>query len=123
MGCSSPSFEYAVLRPSSTIVLKAAYLSRSWELCFCCLTSVNCYPLTRPTRQCETSESLLCHSQLLVIMTEDKIVILGPNELPNLYICTTLKGNKKLSHIEGSDPPRDDPKFQVWDDEASLIMT
>ncbi|RDX96271.1 Gibberellin 3-beta-dioxygenase 1, partial [Mucuna pruriens] len=36
---------------------------------------------------------------------------------------TCIKGHKKLSHIEGSDPPRDDPKFEVWDDEDSLIMT
>ncbi|RDX86493.1 hypothetical protein CR513_32169, partial [Mucuna pruriens] len=50
-------------------------------------------------------------------MEEDKIVILGPNELPNLVGC------KKLIHIEGSDPPRDDPKFEAWDDEDSLIMT
>ncbi|RDX72456.1 Copia protein, partial [Mucuna pruriens] len=29
------------------------------------------------------------------------------------YIHTTLKGCKKLSHIEGNDPPRDDPKFEA----------
>ncbi|RDX58660.1 hypothetical protein CR513_62006, partial [Mucuna pruriens] len=72
-------------------------------------------------------------------MLEDKIITLGPNELPNLvnsyhlddrnylqwaqYIHTTLKGRKKLSHIEGNSPPRDDPKFEAWDDEDSLIMT
>ncbi|RDX62906.1 hypothetical protein CR513_58719, partial [Mucuna pruriens] len=38
-----------------------------------CLTSVSCYPLTRLTYRCETSQSLLYHSQLTVIMTEDKI--------------------------------------------------
>ncbi|RDY08839.1 hypothetical protein CR513_06888, partial [Mucuna pruriens] len=59
-------------------------------------------------------------------MAKDKVITLGPNELPNLvssyrledrnylqwtlYIRTTLKGNKKLSHIEGNSPPRDDPK-------------
>ncbi|RDX84847.1 hypothetical protein CR513_34046, partial [Mucuna pruriens] len=32
-------------------------------------------------------------------------------------------GRKKLSHIEGNDPPRDDPKFEAWDDEDFLIMT
>ncbi|RDX61248.1 hypothetical protein CR513_60536, partial [Mucuna pruriens] len=32
------------------------------------------------------------------------------------------RGCKKLSHIEGNDPPRDDPKFEAWDDEDSLIM-
>ncbi|RDX63711.1 hypothetical protein CR513_57834, partial [Mucuna pruriens] len=58
-------------------------------------------------------------------MVEDKVITLGPNKLPNLaqYICTTLKGRKKLSHIERNDPPRDDPKFEAWDDEDSLIMT
>ncbi|RDX97956.1 hypothetical protein CR513_19200, partial [Mucuna pruriens] len=39
------------------------------------------------------------------------------------YIRITLKGHKKLSHIEGSGPPRDDPKFEAWDDKGSLIMT
>ncbi|RDX64386.1 hypothetical protein CR513_57067, partial [Mucuna pruriens] len=36
------------------------------------------------------------------------------------YVRTSLKG-RKLSHIE-SGPPRDDPKFEAWDDEDSLIM-
>ncbi|RDX82955.1 hypothetical protein CR513_36200, partial [Mucuna pruriens] len=60
---------------------------------------------------------------------EDKVIILGPNELPNLvghfrlddrnylqwaqYIRTTLK----------SGPPRDDPKFEARNDEDFLIMT
>ncbi|RDX81687.1 hypothetical protein CR513_37602, partial [Mucuna pruriens] len=72
-------------------------------------------------------------------MAKDKVITLGPNELPNLvssyrlddrnylkwaqYIHTTLKGRKKLRHIEGNDPPRDDPKFEAWDDDDSLIMT
>ncbi|RDX82674.1 hypothetical protein CR513_36502, partial [Mucuna pruriens] len=72
-------------------------------------------------------------------MTKDKVITLGPNELPILvsssrlddcnylqwaqYICTTLKGCKKLSHIEGNDPPRDDPKFEAWNDEDFLILT
>ncbi|RDX63683.1 hypothetical protein CR513_57854, partial [Mucuna pruriens] len=47
-------------------------------------------------------------------MAKDKVVILGPNELPNLYICTTLKKRKKLSHIEGSGLPRDDPKGRIF---------
>ncbi|RDY07540.1 hypothetical protein CR513_08337, partial [Mucuna pruriens] len=38
-------------------------------------------------------------------------------------LSTILKRHKKLSHIEGSGPPRDDTKFEVWDDENSLIMT
>ncbi|RDY11980.1 hypothetical protein CR513_03271, partial [Mucuna pruriens] len=72
-------------------------------------------------------------------MTKDKVITLGPNELPNLvnsyrlddrnylqlvqYIRTTLKGHKKLSHIEGNNPHRDDPKLEAWNDEDSLIMT
>ncbi|RDY07720.1 hypothetical protein CR513_08129, partial [Mucuna pruriens] len=74
-----------------------------------------------------------------VIIVEDKIVILGPNELLNLvgssrldyrnclrwvqYIHTYLKRRKKLSHIEGGDPPRNDSKFETWDDNNSLILT
>ncbi|RDX93315.1 hypothetical protein CR513_24440, partial [Mucuna pruriens] len=61
-------------------------------------------------------------------MVEDKVIILGPNELQNSvgpsrldnrnylqwaqYIHTTLKGRKKLSHIEGNGPPRDDLKVK-----------
>ncbi|RDX84008.1 hypothetical protein CR513_35006, partial [Mucuna pruriens] len=96
--------------------------SRSSKLYFYCLTLVNRYPLTRPTHWCKTSQSLLYHSQLLVIMVEDKVIILGPNELPNLYIRTMLKRRKKLSRIEGSGPPRDDSKFEAWDDEDSFII-
>ncbi|RDX67460.1 hypothetical protein CR513_53664, partial [Mucuna pruriens] len=55
-------------------------------------------------------------------MVEDKVITLRPNEPPNLYIRTTLKGCKKLSHVEGNDPPRDDPKFEAWDDDDSLII-
>ncbi|RDY13810.1 hypothetical protein CR513_01216, partial [Mucuna pruriens] len=32
------------------------------------------------------------------------------------------RGGKKLNHIEGNSLPRDDPKFEAWDDEDSLIM-
>ncbi|RDX88727.1 hypothetical protein CR513_29635, partial [Mucuna pruriens] len=46
-------------------------------------------------------------------MVEDKVIILGPNKLPNLHIRTRLKGRKKLNHIEGSDPPKDDPKYEI----------
>ncbi|RDX91162.1 Copia protein, partial [Mucuna pruriens] len=73
-------------------------------------------------------------------MVEDKVITLGPNiELLNLvssshlddrnylqwaqYIRTTLKGRKKLSHIEGNGLPRDDSKFEVCDDKDSFIMT
>ncbi|RDX97960.1 hypothetical protein CR513_19194, partial [Mucuna pruriens] len=49
-------------------------------------------------------------------MAKDKVITLGSNELPNLR-------HKKLSHIEGNGPPRDDPKFEAWDDEDFLIMT
>ncbi|RDY08252.1 Copia protein, partial [Mucuna pruriens] len=60
-------------------------------------------------------------------MAKDK-VLLEPNELPNLvsfsrldgrnylqwaqYIRTTLKGCKKLSHVEGNDLPRDDQSLK-----------
>ncbi|KAJ1417838.1 hypothetical protein SESBI_16299 [Sesbania bispinosa] len=38
-------------------------------------------------------------------------------------VRTTLKGRKKLSHIEGKAPGKNDPQFEAWDDEGSLIMT
>ncbi|KAJ1386917.1 Retrotransposon gag domain [Sesbania bispinosa] len=38
-------------------------------------------------------------------------------------VRTTLKGRKKLSHIEGKAPGKNDPQFEAWDDEDSLIMT
>ncbi|RDX62047.1 hypothetical protein CR513_59657, partial [Mucuna pruriens] len=56
-------------------------------------------------------------------MAEDKVITLGLNELPNLVSSYRLDGHKKLSHIEGNGPPRDDPKFEAWDNEDSLIMT
>ncbi|RDX67910.1 hypothetical protein CR513_53161, partial [Mucuna pruriens] len=75
-------------------------------------------PLTRLTRRCETSQ-------------KDKVITLGPHELPNLvssyrlddrnylqwaqHIRTTLKGCKKLNHIEGNNAPRNDPKFSHYD--------
>ncbi|RDX96532.1 hypothetical protein CR513_20799, partial [Mucuna pruriens] len=65
-------------------------------------------------------------------MAKDKVITLGPNELLNLvssyrlddcnylqcaqYICTTLKGCKKLSHIQGNNLPKDDPKVKKPDD-------
>ncbi|RDY10217.1 hypothetical protein CR513_05302, partial [Mucuna pruriens] len=117
-----------ITSPLITLVLPS---SKSWELCFYYLTLVNCYPLMRLTYWCQTSQNLLCCSQLSVIMAEDKVITLGPNELPNLvsssclddhnylqwaqYIHTILKGRKKLSHIEGNDPPRNDPKFSHYD--------
>ncbi|KAJ1400287.1 hypothetical protein SESBI_29671 [Sesbania bispinosa] len=38
-------------------------------------------------------------------------------------VWTTLKGRKKLSHIEEKAPGKNDPQFEAWDDEDSLIMT
>ncbi|RDX74027.1 hypothetical protein CR513_46270, partial [Mucuna pruriens] len=113
---SSPSLKEFALKFESEIP-KKEYKSNDME--------VNCYPLTRLTRWCKTSQNPFCCSQLLVIMAEDKVITLGPNELPNLaqYICTTLKEHKNMSHIEGNNPPRDYPKFEAWDDEDSLIMT
>ncbi|RDX66745.1 hypothetical protein CR513_54457, partial [Mucuna pruriens] len=68
-------------------------------------------------------------------MTKDKVITLGPNELPNLvtsyhlddrnylqwaqYIRTTLKGRTKLSHIEGNNLPKDDPKICNGDKKKS----
>ncbi|KAJ1396248.1 hypothetical protein SESBI_32748 [Sesbania bispinosa] len=40
-----------------------------------------------------------------------------------LLVRTTLKGRKKLSHIEGKAPGKNDPQFEAWGDEDSLIMT
>ncbi|RDX89226.1 hypothetical protein CR513_29072, partial [Mucuna pruriens] len=114
LGALFPLPHFSELLPSDETYMSS---SRSWELYFRCLTSVNCYPLMRLTRRCETSQNPLCCSQLSVIMEKDKVITLGPNELPNLvssyrfddrnylqwvqYIRTTLKERKKLSHIEG----------------------
>ncbi|RDX99825.1 hypothetical protein CR513_17066, partial [Mucuna pruriens] len=74
-------------------------------------------------------------------MAEDKVITLGPNELPNLVsssriddrnylqwaqyirITLTLKGHKKLSHIEGNDPPRDDPNKIFNSRQGTLSVT
>ncbi|RDX79731.1 hypothetical protein CR513_39812, partial [Mucuna pruriens] len=101
-----------------------------------------CHRITKPLRNKKNKpEEWEPHLRvnILVITAEDKATILRPNELPNLvgpfrlddrnylqlaqYIRTTFKGRKKLSHIEGSGPPRHDTKFEAWDDEDFLIMT
>ncbi|RDX81340.1 hypothetical protein CR513_37987, partial [Mucuna pruriens] len=70
--------------------------SKSWELYFRCLISMNCYPLTRFTRWCETSQNPLCCSQLSVIMVEGKVITLRPNELPNLVSSYRLDNRNYL---------------------------
>ena len=34
-----------------------------------------------------------------------------------------LKGKGKLSHLNGPAPSEEDPKFEAWDEEDSLIMS
>lgn len=34
----------------------------------------------------------------------------------------SLKEKRKLSHLLGTDPQPDDPKFEVWDEEDSMVM-
>ncbi|RDX98646.1 hypothetical protein CR513_18405, partial [Mucuna pruriens] len=75
---------------------------RSWELCFCYFTPVN-------------SELLPSDETHTLVRDSSKSFM----SLPTIYD----NGYKKLSHIEGSGPSRDDPKFEAWDDEDSLIMT
>jgi len=38
-------------------------------------------------------------------------------------VRATLKGRKKLNHLEGNHPAQNGPKYEDWDDEDSLIMT
>jgi len=38
-------------------------------------------------------------------------------------VRATLKGKKKLNHLEGNPPAKTDSKYEDWDDEDSLIMT
>ena len=73
-------------------------------------------------------------------MSTDKTVpLLSPNDLQALQgsypldgrnylqwaqlVYTTLKGRKKLNHIEGELLSQTDPKYEAWDDEDFLIMT
>ena len=37
-------------------------------------------------------------------------------------IRTILKGKGKISHLTGTGPKREDPKFEAWDEEDSMIM-
>ncbi|XLR38114.1 uncharacterized protein [Arachis hypogaea] len=72
-------------------------------------------------------------------MTDDKIApLVSPNDLlvlQGLYrfdrrnylqwsqlVHTTLKGRKKLNHLEGNPLATTDPKYKAWDDEDALIM-
>ena len=38
-------------------------------------------------------------------------------------VRTKLKGKGKLSHLDGPTPNEEDPKFEAWDEEDSLIMS
>ena len=38
-------------------------------------------------------------------------------------VRTKLKGKGKLSHLDGPKPSEEDPKFETWDEEESLIMS
>ena len=37
-------------------------------------------------------------------------------------VCTVLKGKGKISHLMGTGPKLGDPRFEVWDEEDSMIM-
>ncbi|KAL5756173.1 hypothetical protein ACOSQ2_020919 [Xanthoceras sorbifolium] len=38
-------------------------------------------------------------------------------------VQTFLKGKGKLKHLTGTGPPKEDPRFDAWDEEDSMIMT
>ncbi|RDX71196.1 hypothetical protein CR513_49489, partial [Mucuna pruriens] len=59
----------------------------------------------------------------VLIKCDSRKALLGSIMIMISYVRTSFKGYKKSGHIEGDDPPRDNPKFEVWDDEDSLIMT
>ncbi|RDX69468.1 hypothetical protein CR513_51418, partial [Mucuna pruriens] len=62
-------------------------------------------------------------------MAEDKVITLGHNELSNLVSSYRLNDRNYLqwaqyirTTFKRKHPPKDDPKFEAWDDEDSLIM-
>lgn len=38
-------------------------------------------------------------------------------------VRTFLKGRGKLSHLLGTGPSKEDPTFEVWDEQDSIVMT
>lgn len=38
-------------------------------------------------------------------------------------VRTFLKGRGKLSHLLGTGPSKEDPRFEAWDEEDSMVMT
>ena len=47
----------------------------------------------------------------------------GKNHLKrSQLVCTVLKGKGKISHLMGTRPKPGDPRFEVWDEEDSMIM-
>jgi len=40
-----------------------------------------------------------------------------------LLVRATLKGRKKLNHLDGNPPAKTDSKYEDWDDEDFFIMT
>ncbi|QHN83183.1 uncharacterized protein DS421_20g702460 [Arachis hypogaea] len=77
--------------------------------------------------------------RFLPMMDDKTVPLVSPNDLPVLQgsyrfdgcnylqwsqlVCTTLKGRKKLNHLEGNPLATTDPKYEAWDDEDALIMT
>ncbi|XLR58188.1 hypothetical protein S83_008860 [Arachis hypogaea] len=73
------------------------------------------------------------------MMDDQTAPFVSPNDLPvlqGLYhfdgrnylqwsqlVRTTLKGRKKLNHLERNPPATTYPKYEAWDDEDALIMT
>ncbi|KAL5825489.1 hypothetical protein ACOSQ3_021552 [Xanthoceras sorbifolium] len=48
----------------------------------------------------------------------------GKNYLKWSQVVQTFpKGKGKLRHLTGTGPPKEDPRFDAWDEEDSMIMT
>jgi len=87
----------------------------------------------------QKSPPVLSYFGQLLPMTTNNTTSLSSNDLPMLQssyrlngnnylqwaqlVRATLKGRKKLSHLEGNPPAKTDSKYEDWDDEDSLIMT
>jgi len=84
-------------------------------------------------------EKLGANQYQLLPMSTNNTTSLSSNDLPMLQssyrldgnnylqwaqlVRATLKGRKKLNHLEGNPPAKTNSKYEDWDDEDSLIMT
>ena len=70
------------------------------------------------------SEESVMHSPGDLQNIQTAYMLTGKNYLKwSQFVQTYLKGKRKLSHLIGTGPKPEDPKFAAWDEADSMIMS